>query len=210
MYMSTKLFSALTVAAVLAIPTFSSATTVIFVDQENFENSVLTTESGFSLDTGWRLTMSGPSTKAVDDEIEGVVRSNGESTLISFGSSMSGFGGYFDLSRGGWGHGLRFTLLRSGGAEEVVNHVLSHRNGFFGVSSSEAFDAVRISWSGSKYGSKETYTLADVQLAPAAAGAPVLASGAPEPGAWALMLSGFLFAGGALRRRQTALSQPIG
>lgn len=202
--MRVRMFSSAALAAFvsLGVSAAAQAATIIYTDEKAFEADVADVQAtGFDALTPLQWQVAGATATVSDGEIGDVVRS-GSDTVLTLNSAMTSFGGNFQLSRGGWGHGLRFTLIRDNGSEEALSTILARRNGFFGFTSTEAFSAVRISWSGSKYNATEAYALNDVRVAPVASveqGLPV--SGAPEPSTWAVMLAGFAVVGGSLRRR---------
>lgn len=186
----------------------AQAATVIYTSESSFQTAAApTTLETFDGGVSSLLTIDSGSGLFTGNAFEDIVfRNDDEGTVINFAYDVLAFGGVFKLSLDGFGHGLRFSLLRDSG-EEAVGTVLARRDGFFGFTSTEAFSAIRITWSGSKYNAKETYGLDDVLITAAplvARGAPV--SGAPEPTTWALMLAGFGSAGVALRRRREASS----
>ena len=123
----------------------------------------------------------------------------GASTTFNFTSAQSAFGGIFDLSPGGAGLGLSFTLGFLGGGTEIVSQQLANSctGCFFGFSSTNPFTSVTLN-SGTQGGVAETFNLNNLQIAAAV----------PEPATWALMLIGFGFVGGAMRssKRQQKLT----
>ena len=114
------------------------------------------------------------------------------STLFSF-TGATAFGGTFDLSPGGFGSGIQFTLNLSGGGTADGGE-LRDQNGFYGFISTDVFDSVLMT-AGSGPGI-ETYTLDNLHIG---SGGVV-----PEPATWALMIAGFGMVGLAARRRQSA------
>lgn len=184
--------------ACLTGATSSSAATFITVDQAEFESSVSSVDAGFDPASPFQLTAVGFSSRVAGDRLEAVVRAD-DSAVVSFGSEVTAFGGHFNLGPGGWGSGLRFSLLRSDGTEERIDHLLTKWNGFFGLSATEAFSALRVDWSGSKYGSKETFVLSDIKVSAPSRAPAAITSPAPEPSTWALIIGGLGLAGSVLR-----------
>lgn len=103
-------------------------------------------------------------------------------TTFNFSSAMSAFGGNFDLSPGGQGLGLRFTLL--GG--DVVSFPVStqvpanYTGQFFGFLSDTSFLSVKLT-AGTQPGSAESYAADNIVFAKAKA------ADVPEPASLALL-----------------------
>lgn len=119
----------------------------------------------------------------------------GDETTFSFAGGVNGFGGVFDLSPGGFGQGLTFTLnLTGGGSEPVGQEIFANVNAFFGFISTRRFDSVRIR-AGSGNGSGETYRLDNLQygVSPVAV--------VPEPATWGMLVLGFGIVGIGMRKR---------
>jgi hypothetical protein len=192
------------VAAGLAQFSAAQAATIIYTSESEFEAVAAPTAlETFDGGVSSLLTVVSGSDIFMADALQDMVwRNDDVGTVFTFAYDVTAFGGVFDLSRGGFGHGIRFSLLREGGEEEV-DTLLARRDGFFGFTSTEAFSAVRVVWSGSKHNGRETYALDDVRItaAPLARALSPSASAAPEPSTWAVMLAGFAGAGASLRRR---------
>ncbi len=124
----------------------------------------------------------------------------GAQTIYSFAGGANGFGAIFDLSPGGFGQGLQFTLNLTAGGTEVVPVLAATQVGaFFGFTSTNTFSSVLVT-SGTNPGVAETHDLDDLQFGSVAGGA------VPEPASWMLMVAGFGMVGAGLRRRSTAVA----
>jgi hypothetical protein len=187
-------------AALATISTQASAATMIYSDAAAFNLAAgATVTEDFSDGTlvpGLSITSSG-------GQITGGMFfdsvSPGDTTLFSFSSGQSAFGGIFNLADpGGPGLGLSLTLgLLGGGTETLSQEILRTCQGcFFGFTSTNPFVSVTFN-PGTQAGALETFALDDLQIAPAQTAA------VPEPTTWALMLLGFGLVGGAMRTRRS-------
>lgn len=118
-------------------------------------------------------------------------------TTFSFAGGANGFGGIFNLDPGGRGQGLEFTLNLVGGGTEVAGRLRLEAPGFFGFTSTKAFNSV--TWRGfdTVNGVAETFNLDNAQFG---------AGAVPEPASWALMIVGFGLVGASMRRRNAAVA----
>lgn len=174
----------------LALPGTASAATTVFTSQPAFNvaagPTLLENFNDAALIPGLSITTTGSiSGGQFQDRLV-----PGSSTTFNFTSAQSAFGGIFDLSPGGAGLGIRFTLGRLGGGTEVVTQQVANNcvGCFFGFSSTNPFTSVTLN-SGTQGGFAETYNLNDLKVAAAV----------PEPSTWAFMLIGFGFIGGVMR-----------
>lgn len=120
----------------------------------------------------------------------------GPTTTFSFAGGARGVGAIFDLSPGGFGQALSFTLNLSGGGTELVPSEISTNVGtFFGFISTNRFNSVLIT-AGSNPGVAETYNLDNLQFG----------AGVPEPGTWMLMVVGFGLVGAGMRKRSPVVA----
>ena len=125
------------------------------------------------------------------------VVTGGANTTFHLGGPKNAFGGTFDLTPGGFGQGLNFTISLLNNSGTLLSSTLYNANPgtFFGFVSTTAFDKVLIKADASRC-CAETYNVDNLHVGTAV----------PEPAAWALMISGFGLAGAALRRRRTAFA----
>lgn len=173
----------LTAAAVGLLASASQAATAIYTDRAAFDlatggtlsfedfSSGATTTADFSVSgTGVRVLGNG--------QLRGRPTIFGGNMTYTFNSPISAFGGDFDLSPGGNGIGLRFTL----GTGEVVSQELSAPyDGFWGFVADTTFTTVTVS-GGSGFGFAETHNFdnfsfgiaAPVSAVPVPAGLPML------------------------------------
>lgn len=182
-------------AALAFVSTDAVAATTIFTDQSSFEASAGTTStedfSDANLVTGLSISSGTGSvtTGAFRDRL-----TLGTASIFTFASPQSAFGGIFDLSPGGFGLGLSFSLGLAGGGTETISQFDPNCTGcFFGFTSTNPFLSVSIN-PGTGAGSAETYNLDNLQFASAT---PIGA--VPEPGTWAMLLLGFGLIGAAMR-----------
>jgi hypothetical protein len=109
--------------------------------------------------------------------------------------TLSGAGGTWDTSPAGEGTRITITLNLTGGGTQTVS-TIGPIDGFFGWTSSLPFDSFTLS-AGNHSGSAETFDLDDLKLA----AAPVAT---PEPGTLALVGTGLVGLGAAMRRKRRA------
>lgn len=197
-----KVTNLLGAAALALVSTEAISATTVYSSQGSFQtNAGATTTENFAdavLVPGLTIISS---TGSIGGGLFNDRLAPGDDTIFSFSSGQSAFGGIFDLSPGGSGLGLSFTLGLLGGGTEMLTQELANSctSCFFGFTSTNPFVSVSLN-SGNQGGVAETYNLNDLQFA---AAAPVGA--VPEPSTWALMLLGFGFIGAAVRsskRRQ--------
>ena len=186
-------FVGMMVAAVstLAFAASAQASVDVYTDQaaflaaagsvvtEDFNNATLI--NGLNIVTGG--TISGG---LFNDSLERGLFNT--STTFSFKSSKA-FGGIFDESVSDFGQGLQFYI----DGTSFVSQLDRAAGSFYGFVSDSAFTSVRITAGTTPRGFAETYSLDNLQLS---------VGGVPEPGTWALMISGFGLAGATLRRRR--------
>lgn len=183
--------SLLLASFLLALPGTATAATTVYTSMpafdvaagpslvEDFEDASLLPGLSITTTTG---TISGGLFR--DRLVPGV------STTFNFAGAQSAFGGIFDLSPGGEGMGIIFTLgLLGGGTEVITQQVANNCVGcFFGIKSTNPFTSVTFK-SGTQPGVAETFNFNNLKIAAAV----------PEPATWAYMLIGFGFMGGVMR-----------
>ena len=191
-------FAMIAAATAMMLSSASQAAVTVYTDQSAFAAAMgtLTTEDfndavlvpGLSITTNAGTIGSG----VFNDR----VFRGGDTTTFSFAGGARGAGGIFDLTPGGFGQALSFTLNLSGGGTELVpSEIASTVGTFFGFISTNRFDSFLIT-AGSNAGSAETYTLDNLQFGGAV----------PEPGTWMLMVVGFGLVGAGMRKRSTVVA----
>ena len=183
--------SLLLASALLALPGTATAATTVFNNGAAFN-----TAAGATLIEDFEdgALLSGLSITSTTSSISGGLfrdrLTTGKSTTFNFTSAQSAFGGIFDLSPGGEGLGISFTLGLLGGGTELVGQQVSRSCVlcFVGFTSTNPFTSVTLN-SGTQGGLAESFNLNNLQIA----------SAVPEPSTWAFMLLGFGFIGGVMR-----------
>jgi len=116
----------------------------------------------------------------------------GDTTTWSFGGDIKAFGGNWDLTPGGAGQGLAFSIINAANVSTSVGTAIpnSFDGGFFGFVSTDRFSRVLVA-AGPQSGVAETYNVDNLRIG----------SAVPEPSTWAMMLIGFAGLAFAARRK---------
>ena len=194
-------FKSMLLASTLAVASLPAlATVTVFTDKtawlaavssstiltENFNNNILI--------NGLTIVSTDPAFGIYGGVMHDRVTSNA-STLFTYKSLLSGFGGNFDLSPQGAGLGIELSLV--GGSTlsyTIPTQVANSSTGqFFGVVSTTSFAATLFN-AGNQGGNAETYTLDNL----------VLATAVPEPETYAMLLAGLCLIGLARRKARAA------
>lgn len=109
-------------------------------------------------------------------------------------NGMTSFGATFDLNPGGFGSGLAFSITLND--DSIVNiGSFEAYNGFYGFTSTDVFKKVTITGIVGGTCCVETYNLDNLKVGMV-----------PEPGTWAMLISGFGLVGAAARRRRAVVA----
>lgn len=192
-----KFFSAVVVALGMFVAAPSHATLTYYtnngpftsqlapITQEEFNNNVL--EPGLSIVS----TVGNISNNVFNDQLS----PGFQTTRFNFATAINGFAGIFDLSPGGAGTGIQFTLTLLGGGTQVLStQITDSTDGFFGFISTTAFTSVLLT-AGTQGSGVETYKLDNLRFG-------ALPNAVPEPGSMALLGLGLV--GLAMLRRKQA------
>lgn len=191
----------------------------VFASVSSAATTIFTDRTAFDIATGGSLTFEDFNDGVLDGVgvatdaggvVNGVWRDRpttaGASTTFTFGGGITSFGADFDLSPGGAGTGLRFTL---DGNEVVAEEVIGTYSGFFGFISDASFSTILVE-SGSSIGVPngfvgvaETHTFDNLSF-----GTPVTLAPVPLPAGLSLILAalGAVFGLRLLGRGKTVLA----
>lgn len=168
--------------AAIAAPAMS-ANISIFTDRAAFEAAI----GSFTVETFDDGTVDAPVSVVSDfGSVSGGLWAdrvdNAEQTVWSFATAVTGFGGDWDMSPGGFGTGVQLTLnFAGGGSQAVSSEIPNNTVGFWGVTSDMAFTSVLVSEGADTGGGRfrETHDFDNLTTAPV-----------PLPAAGWLMIAG--------------------
>jgi hypothetical protein len=120
---------------------------------ENFEDTIL--------QPGLTITDTNPGAVIADGVYKSLVNSfYGYTTTFTNSSNFCAFGGWFDLTPGGAGTGIKITVVDTG---EVIGEVpRTYAGEFWGFSTGTPFSSVMFSQGSDPLGSQETYWAVDL------------------------------------------------